>query len=116
MPPSDGWYLAGPLLAVALVAMLAVFMRWSVERADNPLRDMYLEGLTIFGEREDYGLLSAAALTDDVDIAQDVKRLLADAGIRATHALRADGRVVVLVFTEQVDEARRLVGESPERQ
>lgn len=116
MPSSDGWYLAGPILAVALVGMLAAFMRWSVERADNPPRDLYADGLTIFGEREDYGLLSPAALADDVELADDVKHMLAGAGIRATHALRADGRVTVLVFAEEVDEARRLVGGSPERQ
>ena len=39
--------------------------------------------------------------------------LLYDAGIRATHAVGGDGRVAVLVFAEQVEEARRLVGDSP---
>jgi hypothetical protein len=111
MPPSDGWYLAGPLIAVAMVGTLAGFMRWTVERSD-PLRDLYADGLAIF-DRDDYGLLSAAAVTDDLELADDVRTMLADAGIRSTCATRRDGRVTVLVFAEEVDEARRLVGGSP---
>jgi hypothetical protein len=112
MPPSDGWYLAGPVIAVGLVGMLAGMLRWSLEQDSDPLRELYADGLTIFAENEDYGLLSPAALTDDLDLAHDVRRMLADAGIRATYALRRDGRVTVLVFAEEVEEARRLVGGS----
>jgi hypothetical protein len=112
MPPSDGWYLAGPLIAVAMVGTLAGFMRWSVENAPDPLRDLYADGLAIF-DLDDYGLLSAAAVTDDRELADDVRAMLADAGIRSTCATRRDGRVTVLVFAEEVDEARRLVGGSP---
>jgi hypothetical protein len=112
MASSDGWYLVGPLIAVALVGMLAAFMRWSFERDADPLRELYADGLSIFGEYDDYGLLFPAALTDDLALADDVRRLLAGAGIRATHTVRADGRVVVLVFVEEVEEARRLVGGS----
>jgi hypothetical protein len=66
MPPSDGWYLLGPFIAVALVGFLgAVFWRmglqWTQARED-PLRDFYA-GLAIFGEAEDYGLLCPAAAT-----------------------------------------------------
>jgi hypothetical protein len=112
MPPSDGWYLAGPLIAVAMVGALAGFMRWSVENAPDPLRDLYADGLAIFGEHDDYGLLSPAALADDRDLADDVRRMLTDAGIRSTCAQRRDGRYAVLVFAEEVEEARRLVGGS----
>jgi hypothetical protein len=108
MPASDGWYLAGPLIAVAMVGTLAGAMRWSVER--ESLRE--LDGLAIF-DREDYGLLSPAALADDADLADDVRAMLAAAGIRSTCAPRRDGRVAVLVFAEEVEEARRLVGGSP---
>jgi hypothetical protein len=112
MPPSDGWYLAGPLIAVALVGTLAGAMRWTVDRGTEPLRELYADGLAIF-DRDDYGLLSAAAVTDDLELADDVRAMLADAGIRSTCATRRDGRVTVLVFAEEVDEARRLVGGSP---
>jgi hypothetical protein len=115
MRSSDGWYLVGPLIALALVGILAGMMRWCFERDADPFRELY-DGLTIFGGHEDYGLLSPAAITDDRDVAADVRRMLADAGIRSTCAARPDGRVIVLVFAEEVDEARRLVGGSSERQ
>ena len=117
MPPSDGWYLLGPFIAVALVGFLgAIFWRmglqWTLARDEDPLRELYA-GLAIFGEAEDYGLLCPAAATDDPDIAEEIRTLLAAAGIRSTSAVRPDGRLLVLVFPEEVDEARRLVGGSP---
>ena len=115
MATSDGWYLIGPLIAVALVAFLGVIfwrlgLQW-VERADDPLRELY--GLAIFNEPDDYGLLCPVAVCDEPDVAEEVRRLLAEAGIRATQAIRLDGRVAVLVFGEEVEEARRLVGDRP---
>jgi hypothetical protein len=115
MATSDGWYLIGPLVAVLLIGMVGIVfwrlgLQW-VERADDPLRELY--GLAIFSEQEDYGLLCPATVVDDPAVADVVRRLLADAGIRATHAVRADGRVAVLVFPEHVEEARRLVGDLP---
>jgi hypothetical protein len=116
MPPSDGWYLLGPFIAVALVGFLgAIFWRlglqWTQARED-PLRELYA-GLAIFVESEDYGLLCPAAATDDPDIAEEIRTLLAAADIRSTSAVGSDGRLLVLVFPEEVDEARRLVGGSP---
>ena len=112
MATSDGWYLVGPLVAVLLIGMLGIVfwrlgLQW-VERADDPLH-----GLAIFSEREDYGLLCPATVVDDPAVADVVRRLLADAGIRATQAVRSDGRVAVLVFPEEYEEARRLVGDLP---
>ncbi|WP_436526845.1 hypothetical protein [Actinoplanes sp. HUAS TT8] len=110
MATSDGWYLIGPLIAVGLVGFLgAVFWRMGLQPTGQ---DGYADGLAIFGEREDYGLLSPAAVTDEPEIADEIRRLLSEAGIRATHATRRDGRVCVLVFAEEVEEARRLVGSS----
>ena len=118
MATSNGWYLIGPLVAVGLVGFLgAVFWRmglqWTVGQEPEPFRDGYADGLAIFGEREDYGLLYPAAVTEDHEVADEIRRLLSDAGIRATSAIRRDGRVSVLVFAEEVEEARRLVGGSP---
>ncbi|WP_229071279.1 hypothetical protein [Actinoplanes sp. DH11] len=113
MATSDGWYLIGPLIAVGLVGFLgAVFWRMGLQPTGTPggepARDGYPDGLAIFGDREDYGLLWPAAVTEDPEVADEIRRLLADAGIRATSATRRDGRVVVLVFAEEVEEARRL--------
>ena len=111
MATSDGWYLIGPLVAVLMIGLVGlVFWRlglqW-VERADDPLRELH--GLAIFAEPEDYGLLCPAAVVDEPEIADDVRRLLADAGIRATRAVRHDGRVAVLVFAEHLEAAKRIV-------
>jgi hypothetical protein len=109
MPVGDGWYLFGPLIAVLLVGALCwvLGLIWAEGRDDAPV------GLAIFLEREDYGLLSPAAITAEPEVAEEIRRLLAAAGIRATQAVRRDGRVAVLVFTEELEEARRLVGDTP---
>jgi hypothetical protein len=111
MATGDGWHLIGPLIAVALVGALGV-MFWRIgvewiERAEDPLGEMY--GLSIFAEPDDYGLLCAAAITDEPEEAEEIRLLLADAGIRATQAVRQDGRLAVLVFGEELEAARRLV-------
>ena len=116
MASGNGWYLVGPLIAVGLVGLLgAVFWRmglhWTHPREDGTDPD----GLAIFGDPDDYGLLCPAAVTGDPDVADDIRQLLGDAGIRATHAVNRDGRTAVLVFVEELEEARRLVGNSPLR-
>jgi hypothetical protein len=121
MPPGNGWYLIGPLIAVGLVAFLgAVFWRmglvWTTARERE---SRYAAGLTIFHddelfpEDEDYGLLGTATVTDAPEVADEIRRLLGQAGIRATQAIGPDGRTAVLVFAEELDEARRLVGDTP---
>ncbi|WP_213007422.1 hypothetical protein [Paractinoplanes toevensis] len=116
MASGNGWYLIGPLIAVGLVGFLgAVFWRmglhWTFAREDG--HDAYAAGLAIFGDPDDYGLLCPAAVTDDADLADEIQRLLGDAGIRATQAADREGHTAVLVFAEEVEEARRLVGGSP---
>jgi hypothetical protein len=114
MFPGGGWYLIGPLIAVALIGFLGtVFWRmglqWTVGQDE---RDPFPDGLAIFGEPDDYGLLYPAAVTDEPDLAEEIRGLLTDAGIRTTQAVSRDGRVAVLVFAEELEEARRLVGGS----
>src|SRR4051812_17039746 len=88
MATSNGWYLIGPLIAVGLVGFLgSVFWRmglqWTLARESDALRELYADGLAIFGEPDDYGLLCPAAVTDDSDVADEIRRLLGNAGIRA---------------------------------
>jgi hypothetical protein len=101
MPTGNGWYLVGPLIAVGLVVALgAVFRRmglglhWTITREPE----------------DDYGLLGPAAFAETPEIAEEIRQMLGDAGIRATRAVGPDGRTAVLVFTEQLEEARRVVG------
>ncbi|HEX8344583.1 MAG TPA: hypothetical protein VF657_07525 [Actinoplanes sp.] len=118
MASDGGWYLIGPPLAVALLALAAARLSWTGERDGPDMScDGYADGLAIFGDRfgdgDDYGLLTPAALTDDGELAEAVRGLLAGNGIRSTYAVRPDGRFTVLVFPEHADEALRLVGGFP---
>jgi hypothetical protein len=110
MPSGHGWYLVGPLIAVGLVGLLAaVFWRMGLHGTfvGEESREEAADGLAIFGEPDDYGLLCPVAVTDDPDVADDIRQLLGDAGIRATQAVDPDGRMAVLVFIEEAELARR---------
>src|SRR3954452_12753518 len=90
MATRDGWYLIGPLIVVPLIGFVAVVFRrlglqW-LERADDPLGERY--GPAIFQEPYDYGLLRPVAVCAEPETAEDIRHLLADAGIRATRAIR----------------------------
>ncbi|HET6482365.1 MAG TPA: hypothetical protein VFG35_20345 [Actinoplanes sp.] len=117
MASGNGWYLVGPLIAVGLVGFLgAIFWRMGLQWTS--VREPEADGLSIFGDpdpyfTDDYGLLRPAAVTIEAGGADEIRRLLRAAGIRATQTYDRDGRTVVLVFAEEVDEARRLVGDSP---
>ncbi len=114
MPSSDGWYLAGPLIAFALVGVLAGVLSWTFDADNAPLDDFYADGLDLLDAVDDYGLLCPAALAEDADSADELRRLLTTSGIRCTQAVRYDGRITVLVFPEHATEARRLAaGDAP---
>jgi len=95
----------GPLIAFAIIGALAVLLRWTFGRGSTVEYSVRLPVAP-----EDYGLLCAVALTDDEQAAIAVAGKLTQAGIRATVATGLDGRVRVLVFEDQVEAARRLVG------
>jgi hypothetical protein len=59
---------------------------------------------------EDYGLLASVAALDSAAEAARVRSLLANAGIRATTTVGADGRHRVLVFSAELHRARRVAG------
>jgi len=100
MATGNGWYLVGPLIAVGLVVVLgAVFRRMGLGLQWTFARE----------PADDYGLLGPAAFADTPEIADEIRQMLGDAGIRATQAVGPDGRTAVLVFAEQLEEARRVV-------
>lgn len=115
MPPHVGWYLFGPVFVLVLLGVTAAVLRWNLERRADPLRELYRDNLVLFSEVEDFGLLSPVALAEDTDVAREVRRILTAAGIRSTTATSFHGHLTVLVFAEEVDLARRLVGGSPGR-
>jgi hypothetical protein len=101
MAISDGWYLAGPVIAFAVVGVLAMVLRWALGRdavrhEPSPILD-------------DYGLLRVAALADRLDTATGVRSALAQAGIRSTVAVGMDGLIKVLVFPDDAARARQIL-------
>ena len=105
--PESTVYVLGPLVAFLVIGALAAILRWS---ADPELKRKQAE---IFAGPADYGLLSVVAVVQTAPEARAMQLRLSDAGIRATVAPSGDGRMNVLVFDSEKDEARRLVGGSP---
>jgi hypothetical protein len=107
MALSDGWYLAGPLIAFAVVGVLGALLRWAFGRdAIAPPRAV----------ADDFGLLRVAALVDCLEVAQQVRDALRQAGIRSTLSTGLDGFIKILVFPDDASRARRLLkrpGPSP---
>jgi hypothetical protein len=94
-------YLVGPTIAFAVLALLALFLRWafgSDERRRPPSDDGLLTRIATLSRRE-----SALAL----------RAVLSDAGIRSTIRVPAPHRAEVLVFPEDADRARRLASSFP---
>jgi len=101
MALADGWYLVGPMIAIAVVALMTVVLRWALGRDQfrpaGPLPD-------------DFGLLRVAALVDRLEVAQAVRHTLREAGIRSTISTGLDGLIKILVFPDDAGRARRVLG------
>ena len=98
----------GPLIAFAVVAILAAVLRWAFAS------DVARKQDRLFAARQgtDYGLLRVAGTAPNMVEARALKARLADAGIRATVAIAPDGHVDVLVFESQLMAARQVTGGS----
>ena len=90
-------FLAGPLLALAVLALIAVAA--DVQSALNALAP----------EPSEFGLLRPVALLADLESAYPVRDRLVAYGIRATVGTGRDGFVRVLVFADEFDRARDAV-------
>ena len=89
-------YAVGPLIALLMVGLIALFLRWAFadgSSAAPPSRDELLTPVATLTRRE-----SALAL----------RAVLSDAGIRSTIREPAAHRADVLVFPEDLDRARAL--------
>jgi hypothetical protein len=92
-------FLFGPVLAFAVVGVLALLLRWTfgshtslVERRSEP------------GSPEQYGLLVRVASPSTFIEAEVMRRRLTDAGLRATLAPTTEGPAV-MVFPEDLKAA-----------
>jgi hypothetical protein len=102
MPLFGGALVIAPFFALLATVVLMLMMRRAVHGEPPPL--------ITEPDPEDYGLLRPAALTRDLVDAELVKAHLATGGIRSTLMTDPDGRIRVLVFADELDRARRLVG------
>lgn len=92
-------FLVGPLLALAVLALIAVAA--DVRPSSHPAR--FSTGV------DEFGLLRPVALTGDMGAARAVRNRLMALGIRATVGTGRDGYVRVLVFEDEYDRARDAV-------
>jgi hypothetical protein len=83
------------VIAVVVIAVLALVLRWA-HAGDRP-------------RPVDHGLLTEIATAPDLAAAQELRGLLADAGIRSTLSTDHLGRTRVLVFVVDAGRARDLV-------
>jgi hypothetical protein len=109
MPLTVSNFLLGPLIAFAVIGLLAGIFRLIFTRQSASTVPMYEMGL-VPQAGDEYGLLCAAAVTEDSSTAESVRAMLTAAGIRATVATGRDGRIRVLVFEDELHRARRVMG------
>ncbi len=103
MPGSEAGYLWGPGIALLVVGVLALLLRWAFSHGgsvvERPVRP---------GHEDEYGALVPVASPGSVVEAEMLRLKLVDAGIRATMARTVDGPRV-LVFPEEARTARALL-------
>lgn len=105
---ADLAYVAEPLVALLVVGLLVLLLRWTFRRG----RSLVAAAPRTGGER-DYGLLEPVASPATFVEAEMMRALLADHGVRATLAPTTDGPRV-LVFAEEARAARAVL-KGPQR-
>ena len=100
-PEAGTHYLAGPVIAFAVIAGLALFLRWAFR--GEPRRR----------PPADDGLLTRVATLSGRESALALRAVLSDAGIRSTVRATGAHRAEVLVFPEDADRARVLASSFP---
>ncbi len=100
-PVAGTHYLAGPVIAFAVIAGLALFLRWAFR--GEPRRR----------PPADDGLLTRVATLSGRESALALRAVLSDAGIRSTVRATGPHRAEVLVFPEDADRARVLASSFP---
>lgn len=103
MPNGSPQYTVGPIVAVVVVCLLALVLRWIFggKRSRAPARPSGAVG--------EYGLLRRIAVLDGPAEGDAVRAVLAEAGIRSTVTVRPDGQVELLVFPDDAERARALL-------
>ncbi|WP_029432793.1 hypothetical protein [Blastococcus sp. URHD0036] len=97
-------YAVGPVVAFAVLALLALFLRWAFGTGDSRRRP---------ATPSDDGLLLRVATASSRESALALRAVLSDAGIRSTVRVPAPHRAEVLVFPEDAERARALAATFP---
>jgi hypothetical protein len=106
---SEVAYLWGPGLALLVVGVLALLLRWTFSHGSS-----LVERRPQAGHEDEYGALVPVAAPGSIVEAEMLRLKLVDAGIRATMARTIDGPRV-LVFPEEARTARALLRSEPGR-
>ncbi len=93
-------FVFGPVIALGVVGVLALLLRWAFSPGHS-----LVERRPEVGSPEQYGLLVAIAEPPTFVEAEVLRRRLSDAGLRATLAPTTEGPRV-MVFPEDVKAAR----------
>jgi hypothetical protein len=107
LQPGSLSYIVGPVVAIVVMVLLALFMRWA------------FGGSSTGGMRRgrptphDDGLLTRVATLTRRDSALALRAVLSDAGIRSTIRFPEPHRADVLVFPEDAARARELAASFP---
>ena len=94
-------YLVGPVVVFAVLAGLALFLRWAFGSGDSRRPP------------SDDGLLTRVATASSRESALALRAVLSDADIRSTIRFPGPHRAEVLVFPEDATRARQLVASFP---
>jgi hypothetical protein len=100
--------LLGPVIAFAVLALLALFMRWAFGTGYGQGK-----GRRATAPPADDGLLTTVATLSRRESALALRAVLSDAGIRSTVRCPAPHRADVLVFPEDAARARFLAATFP---
>ncbi|NUR26553.1 MAG: hypothetical protein HOV83_12025 [Catenulispora sp.] len=98
----DGPYVIGPVIALAVAGVLALLLHRSLTRPEPP-------AAVADPHPDDFGLLVPVATCRDQVDADLVREHLRSAGIRSTLAVDQSGKIRVMVFSDALDKARKLV-------
>lgn len=101
-------YLWGWLVALAVVGLLILVLRWAFSGTNDSL----LARRTRMGAETDYGLLIVVARPADTATGEDMRRRLAAAGIRGTLITTTNG-LRLMVFHEEEARAKDLLADPP---
>ena len=107
LQPGSLSYIVGPVVAIVVMVLLALFMRWAF--GGSSTGGMRRGRPTPHAD----GLLTRVATLTRRDSALALRAVLSDAGIRSTIRFPEAHRADVLVFREDAARARDLVASFP---